>query len=124
MGSKGLIMKVAGVDDREAAESLRAIEIWARRSDFPALESGEFYYADLEGAIVYRTGQEVGCVDRVIEYPGGACLEVRSADGVREVPIAGDWILAIDAERSRITAGDWSDIELLAPAAGDETGEG
>ncbi|MEE4278062.1 MAG: ribosome maturation factor RimM, partial [Halieaceae bacterium] len=50
---KGLIARLAGVDSREAAETLRGRDIWIERADLPALEEGDYYWHELEGMQVW-----------------------------------------------------------------------
>ncbi len=47
---KALLVRIAGVDDRNAAEALRGAEICVPRAALPPPEEGEFYAWDLEGA--------------------------------------------------------------------------
>ncbi|MCL2749287.1 MAG: ribosome maturation factor RimM [Alphaproteobacteria bacterium] len=44
-----IIAKVNGVNDRNAADSLRGTELFIGRDALPALLDGEFYYTDLIG---------------------------------------------------------------------------
>src|SRR5437899_2116750 len=46
------LVKLAGVDDRDAAEALRGLAVEVRRADLPRLDDGEFYLADLVGYAV------------------------------------------------------------------------
>ncbi|MCL1892287.1 MAG: ribosome maturation factor RimM [Alphaproteobacteria bacterium] len=47
-----IIMKIDGVNDRNAAEALRGTELFIDRAALPVLPDGEFYYADLIGMMV------------------------------------------------------------------------
>ena len=49
---KGFIAKLAGVDDRNAAELLRGHSIQIPESSLPGLNDGEFYWRDLIGCRV------------------------------------------------------------------------
>src|SRR5579883_1543389 len=44
-----VIASVEGVNDRDAAESLRGLRLYASRTALPKLEDDEFYLADLVG---------------------------------------------------------------------------
>ena len=46
------IVRLDGVDDREAAEALRGAELLVPRDDAPALEEDECWAEDLEGCRV------------------------------------------------------------------------
>lgn len=78
LDSKGLyIVKLAGVEDRDQAETLRGCAILVPASDRPDLADGEFYVADLMGlrVILQATGVEVGLVTDLYEA-GNDLLEV------------------------------------------------
>ncbi|MBQ3185443.1 MAG: 16S rRNA processing protein RimM, partial [Firmicutes bacterium] len=42
-----VILKIAGMDDRNAAEAVKGREIFITEDDLPELEEGEFYIRDL-----------------------------------------------------------------------------
>jgi 16S rRNA processing protein RimM len=96
---KALLVRLAGVDDRNAAELLRGAEVCVPRESFPPLEEGEFYACDLEGArAVLRSGQLLGHVSGVASYPTCDVLLVERAVGSRlEIPILEPYVGAIDA---------------------------
>ena len=43
------VAKLDGVDDRNAAEALRNVNLYVERDMLPAADDGEFYHADLIG---------------------------------------------------------------------------
>lgn len=75
-----IIAKVTGVDDRNAAESLRGTELFIDRASLPALESGEYYQADLVGMTVIQNGITIGIVDSVQNFGAGDILELDNGD--------------------------------------------
>lgn len=73
----GVIARLAGVDDRNAAEALRGQQLYVPRSALPATEAEEFYQADLVGLAVETVGGEaLGRVRAVHNYGAGDMLEV------------------------------------------------
>ena len=63
MHSGAVVAKIAGLDDRTAAEALRGARIFLPRSSFPAASANEFYWVDLIGLnVVNREGVALGCV--------------------------------------------------------------
>jgi len=77
-----LIVKIKGVDTREAAAALTGVEIFARRSQLPPTSEGEFYHADLVGLeAVTREGAPMGRIASVVNYGAGDILEVERPDG-------------------------------------------
>lgn len=75
-----IIAKIDGVNDRNAAELLRGVELFINRSDLPDLKDGEYYQADLIGMRVIRDGIELGVVDNIQNYGGGDILELDNGD--------------------------------------------
>jgi 16S rRNA processing protein RimM len=99
--NKALLVRLAGVDDRNAAEALRGARILVARADFPPLDEGEFYACDIEGArAVLRSGEEVGRVAGIASYPTCEALVVDLGGGKRiEVPLVEAYVGAVDAAR-------------------------
>lgn len=75
-----VIAKIDGVNDRNAAELLRGIELFTRRADLPELKDGEYYQADLIGMKVVRNGFVLGVVDNIQNYGGGDILELDTGE--------------------------------------------
>ena len=109
---KGFIAKLAGVDDRNAAELLRGHSIEIPESSLPGLNDGEFYWRDLIGCRVELSGDEnlnLGCVNHLIETGANDVLVVKPTedsidDRERLIPwLEGDVIVAVDIESQRIS---------------------
>ncbi len=77
---KGLIAKLAHIDDRTAAEALRGFEIRIPANSFPAPEDGDFYWRDLVGLAVWCCEDDkrvlLGTVDRLLETGANDVLVV------------------------------------------------
>jgi 16S rRNA processing protein RimM len=98
--NKALLIKLSGVDDRDAAEALRGAKVSVPRAAFPPLDEGEFYACDIEGARVVLGGAEVGRVKGLENYPTCQALLVdRGAGGTFEVPLVEQYIASVDVER-------------------------
>jgi 16S rRNA processing protein RimM len=102
--NKGVLVTLAGVEDRDAAEALRGAKVCVRRDLFPPAEEGEFYTCDLEGArAVLSTGDEVGRVITVQSYPTCDVLVIdRGAAGKLEVPLVDAYVASVDVERALV----------------------
>lgn len=98
--NKALLVRIAGVDDRDAAEALRGTEILVPRDAFPPLAEGEFYACDLEGArALMRSGEELGRVTGVASYPTCDVLLIDREGKKRiEVPLLDAYVGAVDAK--------------------------
>jgi 16S rRNA processing protein RimM len=100
-----LVVKVKGVDTREAAAALTGVEIFARRDQLPPPKADEFYYADLVGLeAVTREGERLGRVASLINYGAGDILEIAAEDGGEALllPFTKEVAPVIDFERGRI----------------------
>ncbi len=103
---KAVIAKLAGVDDRNAAERLRNTGLFVKRSRLPEPEAGTFYYEDLAGlAAVDIDGKVFGTVMGVVNYGAGDLLEVAPLDK-REtllIPFTNETVPAVDLTAGRAT---------------------
>lgn len=105
MTPKGLIAKVAGVADRNAAEALRGAELWIARDQLPAADDDEFYYVDLIGLdAVDQAGQVFGRIQNVDNYGAGDLLDVVVlATGKSElVPFQKEYVTAVDLDARQV----------------------
>lgn len=99
--NKALLVRLAGVDDRDVAEALRGAILCVPRDAFAPLAEGEFYACDLEGAsVVTASGEVVGRVEGIESYPTCDALLV-SRDGATsiEVPLTEGFVKSVDVER-------------------------
>jgi 16S rRNA processing protein RimM len=82
----GWLLALQGVDDRDAADALRGLEVKVLRSELPALEEGEMYAIDLIGfSVVDGEGKERGVVEDLEEAGAQDLLRL---EGGRLVPLA------------------------------------
>ncbi len=100
----GLVAKLAGIDNRDAAAALLDATIFIRREQLPAPAAGEYYWADLVGLeVVTGDGQKLGSVKRLFQT-GANDVMVVSGDRERLIPwIVDDVIAEVDFESDRIT---------------------
>ena len=93
------ILRLRGVEDREAAEALRGCDVFVRRDDAPPLPDGAYWAEELEGcSLVTPAGRELGAVTRLLELP--SCEVLESGDLL--VPMVGDAVLEVDLATHRI----------------------
>ncbi|MBQ7055615.1 MAG: 16S rRNA processing protein RimM [Alphaproteobacteria bacterium] len=75
--SNVVIAKIRGVDDRNAAETLRGTELFVERSALPDLQSENvFYQADLIGFDVVRDNKNIGSVAGFQNFGAGDIIEL------------------------------------------------
>ena len=114
--SDSVVAKIAGLDDRDAAEALRGCRIFLPRSSFPAATKDEYYWVDLIGLkVVNREGVVLGCVrDLMATGPHSVlCVEYATTreDGSntvdeRMIPFVAVYVDAVDLSARCITV-DW-----------------
>lgn len=77
---KGLVVRLQGVSDRDAAADLRGCLVEIAREALPATRAREFYRADLVGLKVRNLeGEELGVLEHFVEAPANAVMVVRGA---------------------------------------------
>lgn len=77
-----IIARIAGVADRNTAETLRGTELFIDRGALPATKNGEYYQADLVGMMVVRDGVELGRVACFQNFGAGDIMELENGDMV------------------------------------------
>jgi 16S rRNA processing protein RimM len=78
---KGVIARLDGVSDRNAAEALRGVDLYVARARLPKPAEKEFYYADLIGLTARdEAGAEIGWIVNVVNFGAGDLLEIRFND--------------------------------------------
>ena len=101
-GSKTII-RLDGVETREAARALTGWEGWGARQEATPLQEDEYYLADLCGVEVFQQDRPVGVVVGVL--PGGPSdlLEIRAEDGDRFfVPFLARFVPVVEVAARRI----------------------
>ena len=106
-GGKGLIATMPGIEDKDAADALRGVDVLVPRSALPPPAAGEYYWVDLEGLrVVNVEGADFGTVSHL--FSTGA-NDVLVAQGERErmIPfVQPDFIRSVDFDAGVVTV-DW-----------------
>lgn len=77
--NKGLIVKVAGIDDRDEAQAFVGSEILTNGAALPELPQGDFYWRDLIGlSVVTNKGYDLGVVTDMMETGANDVLVVKA----------------------------------------------
>lgn len=97
--TKGILVKIAGIDSREAARPLHGALVAVARKQLPEPSEGECYLVDLVGAKVSGPSGEVGRVIEVRAHPGADTALILTPDGrLLEQVLNGPWVEHIDTE--------------------------
>jgi 16S rRNA processing protein RimM len=81
-GDGMVIATISGVTDRDGAEALRGLRLYAPRAALPAPAEDEFYHADLVGlAAELEGGAKLGTVLAVHDFGAGDMLEIAREEG-------------------------------------------
>jgi 16S rRNA processing protein RimM len=115
----GVIARIGGVADRNAAEALRGTELYALREQLPPAAEGEYYHTDLEGLRAEdEAGATIGVVVAVQNYGAGDLLEVRlRGQQVTElIPFVDAYVPVVDIAGGRV-------VVVMPEMTGDEGDE-
>lgn len=79
-----LLVKLTGVNDRDAAFSLKGQQVAVPRKDLPETDEGEYYWSDLIGLQVTNTdGVDFGKITQVLETGANDVLVVRETQATQ-----------------------------------------
>lgn len=104
-----LLVKLEGVDDRDAAEALRGQAVEVRREDVP-LAAGEVLVADLVGcAVVDEAGAPLGEIVDVLHGPQDL-LVLHDERVERLLPLVPEFVVSIDVAARRVVVAPPEDL--------------
>lgn len=94
VSGKGYLVKIVGIDTRDAADALRGATILVDKSVLPPPDPGEAFLSELVGRLVVGPdGAALGRVVEVASYPSVDSLLIERADGSRvEQPLVEDFV--------------------------------
>jgi len=98
-----VLVKVEGVNDRDAAASLRGARVEVERDVLPPLAAGEYYLVDLIGATVIGPDGPIGVVTGIATHPSVSSVELKLKDGrAAEQLLSEPWVTRVDADAGTI----------------------
>jgi 16S rRNA processing protein RimM len=97
-----VLVRFAGIDDRERATALRGAWLEVERSRVPPAPPGSYYHFELLGCRCANGGLELGEVVEVVEDGGGLLLIVAAGGCQVPVPFVARFLRSVDVERRRI----------------------
>lgn len=103
-GESTVIARIDGVADRNAAEALRGLRLYAPRSALPPAGEGEYYHHDLIGLdAVLANGEILGKVIAVDNFGAGDVIEIKPESGDSLVlPFTDETVPTVDLTAGRL----------------------
>ncbi len=117
------VARVKGVSDRNLAETLTNVEIFADRANFPAESEDEFYVTDLIGlSVFFENGDRAGSVLTIVNFGAGDILEIRPEHGGETllVPFTKAAVPAVDIAAGRVVIAPPAEVEAKPPDGGSD----
>ena len=92
------LVKLSGIDTMEAAQAMRGKIIELYRED---IDDEVIFAAELIGMEVFCTGELIGKIKEVLDYPGNSVYVIK---GTREymIPAVKEFILSTDMEKNEM----------------------
>ena len=106
-----IILKIEGIDDRNASEAARGCELFMDEADLPELEEGQFYVRDMVGSdVVLEDGTLIGTLKDVLTNTAQDVYVVKRSDGPGGekskndllIPGVPQFILEVDIDEKKI----------------------
>lgn len=104
---KGIVAKLAGIDDRDQAFAMIDTEVGIEREQLPELRKDTYYWSELEGmSVVNKDNVDLGEVSWIFNTGSNDVLVVKG-DRERMIPwLENDIIQSVDTEAQQILV-DW-----------------
>ena len=116
------ILRLEGIDTREAADAMRGADLLVARAAAPPLGEDEWWAEELEGCDVVDGERAVGRVRELMALPSCEVLAVeRPGAGELLVPMVSDAIRSVDVATRRIDV-DLAFLGEASESSGDREG--
>jgi len=104
----GLVVKLAGLDTRTDAETLRGLFLEVPEEALRPLPEGRWYHHQLVGLAVRSAGgRDLGTLTEVITRPANDIWVARRDDREVLVPVIPDAVLSVDLSGGTVIVADW-----------------
>ncbi len=101
-----VVLKLSGVNDRNAAEALKGQSLYVLESELPKLPEDTYYIRDLIGSKVVNDedGSEIGTISDVIQNSAQDVYEIDLASGKKGyVPAVGTFVKDVNIAEKTVT---------------------
>ncbi len=111
----GLKAQFAGVTNRDAAEELKNQVLYIKKDALPEADEDEFYFYQLQGlSVETESGEQVGEITEVFNFPTTDALEVRQKNGQKVmVPFRKEIVIAVLLDEKKVVVDTESLNEVL-----------
>ena len=104
----GLVVKLAGVDDRTTAQARRGLYLEVPDASLRPLPAGRWYHHQLVGlAVRSETGRDLGTLTEVADPPANDVWVARRGAEELLIPVIPDAVLSVDVGAGTVTVADW-----------------
>jgi 16S rRNA processing protein RimM len=117
------VVRVAGIETRNAAEALTNIALYVERDRLPAASTDEFYHADLiRLAAKTETGETLGRIVNVLNFGGGDILEIAPLQGgeTRLLPFTKAAVPIVDVAQGHVVVVPPLDVDDESSPQGED----
>lgn len=98
-----LLIQLAGVDDRDAAEAYRGLPVLIERVELPPLAPGVYYQRQIIGLTVLTdTGETLGPITAILETGANDVYVVRGSGRELLIPAAPGVVQSVDLAAGRL----------------------
>jgi 16S rRNA processing protein RimM len=107
------IVRFKGIDGRSSAEALANVKLLVGREALPAVESEEFYHADLIGMrVLDREDRVIGEIRAIHNHGAGDVIEILRGDGgTLLLPFAKEFVPEINLADRTVVVSEPVDVE-------------
>lgn len=108
---QGLVASFKEVPDRNVAETMNGVTVWADKANLPALDEDEYYWSDLVGlTVINEDGEILGVIKELFETGAHEIISVKPTkesidDEERLIPWHATVVLKVDlADKTMLVA--------------------
>ena len=101
----GYVIRLSGVTDRTAADSMRGSLLTVQEGDIPTLPEGTFYHFQLIDMQVFSDeGESLGAIVEILDTSANDVYVVRDEEGPDLlIPAISETVLEVDVDEGRMT---------------------
>jgi len=100
---KGLLMRLAGIKDRNMADALIGKQILVPRSRLPEPDENAWYWEDLYGLTVTdEVSGDLGTIDTIFSTGAHDILVVKTKGRELLIPMHRQFVMSVDIENARV----------------------